>query len=153
VTTMWRTSEIRQQIQLRAHLKRIDFVTDVDWDESHTLLKAAFPTALDPQTAQYDVQWGGVSRSAHRDTPFDAARFEVPARKWASIASGGGRAAAVLNDCEYGYDVLGGTLRITLIKCATSPDRGQIRARTSSPMRCCLTIPRIPNILIAKRMI
>lgn len=29
---------------------------------------------------------------------------------------------AVLNDCKYEYDVLGGRVRITLIKSATSPD-------------------------------
>jgi len=121
VTTKWRSSEIRQRIHLSAHSRRIDFVTDIDWHESHTLLKAAFPTALQPQTAQYDIQWGRISRSAQRDTDFDAARFEVPAQKWVSIEDET-RAVAVLNDCKYGYDVLDGTVRITLIKSATSPD-------------------------------
>ncbi len=30
---------------------------------------------------------------------------------------------ALLNDCKYGYDVLNGTVRITLIKAATAPDQ------------------------------
>ncbi|MEN8841026.1 MAG: glycoside hydrolase family 38 C-terminal domain-containing protein, partial [Octadecabacter sp.] len=121
VTTHWRSSVIRQRIRLGAHSARLDFVTEVDWHEQHTLLKAAFPTSLSPQTATYDVQWGRVSRATTRDTSFDAARFEVPAHKWASIAQGD-LAVAVLNDCKYGYDVLGGCVRITLIKSATSPD-------------------------------
>ena len=121
INTRWRKSVIRQRIHLAAHSKRLDFVTDVDWHEQHTLLKASFPTALSPNDAQYDIQWGRVNRSATRDTAFDAARFEVPAHKWASVAEGD-HAVAVLNDCKYGYDVLGGRVRITLIKCATSPD-------------------------------
>ncbi|WP_224823421.1 glycoside hydrolase family 38 C-terminal domain-containing protein [Cognatishimia sp. MH4019] len=119
--TRWRHSEIRQSIQLRAHSARLDFVTDVDWHEQHTLLKAAFSTTLVSDTASYDTQWGRVSRSTRRDTDFDAARFEVPAQKWACLTDKN-LGVAVLNDCKYGYDVLGGRIRITLIKSATAPD-------------------------------
>ena len=121
VTTQWKRSKIRQRIQLCAHSSRVDFVTDVDWHEQHTLLKAAFPTGIEAKTAEFDIQWGRVERAATRDTSFDAARFEVPAQKWAQVRDAH-LAVALLNDCKYGYDVLGGTLRITLIKSATSPD-------------------------------
>lgn len=121
VTTKWRSSTIVQTIRLAAHSARIDFVTKVDWHERHTLLKAAFPTAIAAQMAQFDIQWGVVERSTRRDTPFDAARFEVPAQKWAQLAEPD-FAVALLNDCKYGYDVRDGILRITLIKSSTSPD-------------------------------
>ncbi len=121
-TTHWRSSVIVQNVQLCAHSKRLDFVTDVDWNEQHMLLKAAFSTTVSTETADYDTQWGRVSRATRRDTDFDAARFEVPAHKWASL-SDDTLGVAVLNDCKYGYDVLGGRLRITLIKSATAPDR------------------------------
>lgn len=120
-TTHWRSSKIVQHVQLCAHSKRVDFVTDVDWHEQHTLLKAAFSTTVMTDTADYDIQWGRVARSTHRDTDFNAARFEVPAHKWASL-SDDALGVAVLNDCKYGYDVLGARLRITLIKSATAPD-------------------------------
>lgn len=121
IETRWQSSTIRQRIQLAAHSARLDFVTEVDWHETHTLLKAAFPTRLRPEAAVFDIQWGQIRRPVTRDTAFDAARFEVPAHKWAQISEGA-RAVALLNDCKYGYDVLDGTLRITLIKSATSPD-------------------------------
>ncbi|MCR9134619.1 MAG: glycosyl hydrolase-related protein [Alphaproteobacteria bacterium] len=121
ITKAWRNSIIRQEIRLSAHSNRIDFVTDVDWHETHTLLKAAFPTGIDAKRAQFDTQWGRVERATTHDTSFDAARFEVPAQKWAQV-SNKNHAVAVLNDCKYGYDIQGGVIRITLIKCATSPD-------------------------------
>lgn len=120
-TTTWRSSTIVQDIRLAAHSNRIDFVTKVDWHEQHTLLKAAFPVTIQAPTAQFDSQWGMVERATTRDTSFDAARFEVPAQKWAQLRDES-YAVALLNDCKYGYDVRDTTMRITLIKSSTSPD-------------------------------
>ncbi|MEJ6397319.1 alpha-mannosidase [Yoonia sp. 208BN28-4] len=120
-TTRWRSSVMTQTVRLCAHSARVDFVTDVDWHETHTLLKAAFDTTVISDHASFDTQWGRVTRSTRRDTDFDAARFEVPAQKWANLHYDT-HGVAVLNDCKYGYDVLGGRIRITLIKSATVPD-------------------------------
>ncbi|WP_377504564.1 alpha-mannosidase [Octadecabacter sp. R77987] len=121
VTIKWRSSTIMQDIRLAAHSNRIDFDTTVEWHEQHVLLKAAFPVAITAPMAQFDTQWGVVERATTRDTPFDAARFEVPAQKWAQLADRD-YAVALLNDCKYGYDVRDTTMRITLIKSSTSPD-------------------------------
>ena len=117
----WRRSVITQTIRLTAGSRRIDFETEADWHETHTLLKAAFPVAISAKRALFDIQWGTIERATSRDNAFDAARFEVPAQKWAQISDETG-AVALLNDCKYGYDVHRNTLRLTLIKCATSPD-------------------------------
>lgn len=121
VETRWRDSVVVQTIRLCAMSRRIDFVTEVDWHEQHTLLKAAFPVAVTADTAEFDIQWGTVKRSTKRESSFDAARFEVPAQKWACLCDEQ-MSIAVLNDCKYGYDVRDDTIRITLIKSSTSPD-------------------------------
>jgi alpha-mannosidase len=120
-TRRWRNSTITQIVRLAAHSARVDFETQIDWHETHTLLKAAFPTSVQAATAEFDVQWGSVKRSTSRDTDFDAARFEVPLHKWVQLSQDGYR-VAVLNDCKYGCDVHGNTIRLTLIKSATYPD-------------------------------
>ena len=117
----WRDSTIVQTILLAAGSHRIDFDTEIDWHEQHTLLKAAFPTSVAVPRAQFDIQWGHVNRSTSRESSFDAARFEVAAHKWARLADDD-ICVAVLNDCKYGYDVRDDTIRITLIKSSTSPD-------------------------------
>ena len=121
ITTKWRKSTFTQTIRLTAASPRIDFVTQVDWNEQHTLLKAAFPTCVSANEAEFDIQWGSVRRSTSRDSSFDAARFEVPAQKWARLCDGD-YSVALLNDCKYGYDVKDDVIRITLIKSSTSPD-------------------------------
>ncbi|MEM6479933.1 MAG: glycoside hydrolase family 38 C-terminal domain-containing protein [Pseudomonadota bacterium] len=121
VTHLWRDCEIRQTIRLSAGSRRLDFVTEIDWNVSHILLKVAFPANIAADTALYDIQWGSIRRSTSRNSDFDAARFEVPAQKWA-LLSDGARGAALLNDCKYGYDIHGHVMRLSLIKSATSPD-------------------------------
>ena len=121
VDIKWRESSITQHIGLSADARRVDFETEIDWHEQHTLLKAAFPTSVKTLKAQFDIQWGHVNRSTSRESSFDAARFEVAAHKWARLVDEE-LLVAVLNDCKYGYDVHDDTIRITLIKSSTSPD-------------------------------
>lgn len=121
VSRLWRRSTITQTIRLTAGSSRVDFETEIDWHETHTLLKVAFPTSVQAPTALFDIQWGAIERSTSSDTDFDAARFEVPLHKWVQLSEDN-YSVAVLNDCKYGCDVHGETIRLTLIKSATYPD-------------------------------
>ncbi len=117
----YRSSQIHQKIGLYHDSKRIDFDTRVDWHEQHTLLKAAFPVNVMSPAATFDVQWGNVQRSTHRNTSWDMARFETCAHKWADLSEGN-YGVALLNDCKYGYDIRDNVIRLSLLKSATSPD-------------------------------
>jgi alpha-mannosidase len=114
-------STIRQRILLYAEVPRIDFPTQIEWHEQHTLLKAAFPVAVNSPRATYDVQWGNVEHPTHWNTSWDWARFENCAHKWVDLSEGD-YGVSLMNDCKYGYDVKGHTLRLTLLKSATWPD-------------------------------
>jgi alpha-mannosidase len=114
-------STITQRILLHANLPRIDFPTHIDWHEQHTLLKTAFPVAVNSPHATFDIQWGNVERPTHWNTSWDWARFETPAHKWADLSEGD-YGVSLLNDCKYGYDVKDHALRLTLLKSATWPD-------------------------------
>ncbi|MEO0914612.1 MAG: glycoside hydrolase family 38 C-terminal domain-containing protein, partial [Pseudomonadota bacterium] len=121
ITRAFRRSSLKQRIQLARHSARIDFDTEVDWHETHLLLKAAFPVAVRAARAEFDIQWGQIDRPTHRNTSWDAAQFEVPAQKWADLSEGD-YGVALLNDCKYGYDIRADVLRLSLIKSATMPD-------------------------------
>ncbi len=117
----FRNSHLTQRICLNRSSCRIDFDTEVDWHETHLLLKAAFPVSVRAARAEFDIQWGQIDRPTHRNTSWDAAQFEVPAQKWADLSEGN-YGVALLNDCKYGYDVRDDVLRLSLIKSATMPD-------------------------------
>ncbi|HEY7347153.1 MAG TPA: alpha-mannosidase [Ktedonobacterales bacterium] len=114
-------SVITQPILLHAEVPRIDFPTHIDWHERQTLLKVAFPVTINSPRATFDVQWGNVERPTHWNTSWDWARFENYAHKWADLSEGD-YGVSLLNDCKYGYDVKGNTLRLTLLKSAAWPD-------------------------------
>jgi alpha-mannosidase len=123
ITRHYRNSRITQDIRLTADSPRVDFVTDINWAEQHTLLKVAFPVNVHQSRATYEIQWGEIERPTHRNTTWDYARFEVPAQKWADLSETG-FGVALLNDCKYGYDIRENVIRLTLLKSSTSPDPG-----------------------------
>jgi len=123
----YQKSEITQEIILRKGSKRVDFITDVDWQEDHILMKAAFPVDVHNMVATYDIQFGNLERPTYANTSWDAAKFEVCAHKWADLSEGG-YGVSILNDCKYGYNVEENVMKISLLKSATMPydkaDRG-----------------------------
>jgi len=114
-------SELVQRIYIYRRLPRIDFDSEIDWHEKHVLLKVAFPVQVHAERATYDIQFGNLERPTHRNTSWDAARFEVPAHKWADLSEGD-YGVSLLNDCKYGYDVRDNVLRLTVLRSAAYPD-------------------------------
>jgi alpha-mannosidase len=127
----WRFGErtsITQRLRVYARSARIDFVTDVDWQERQALLKVAFPTRIRNRRATYEIQFGSIDRPTHRNTSWEAAAFEVPAQRWVDLSDAGG-GVALLADCKHGYSAFEHTLWLSLLKSALDPDpeadRGQ----------------------------
>jgi alpha-mannosidase len=114
-------SKIVQTVRLTTGSPRIDFVTEVDWHETETMLKVAFPVAVNASRATYEIQYGHVERPTHFNTSWDLARFEVCAQKWVDLSEGN-YGVALLNDCKYGHDTQGSTLRLTLLRSPQAPD-------------------------------
>jgi len=115
------SSTFTQDIILHARSPRIDFETHVDWWEKRTLLKVAFPVNVRSTRATYEIQYGTIERATHRNTPFDRARHEVPAQRWADVSEGD-YGVSLLNDCKYGYDVHDNVLRLSLLRSPIDPD-------------------------------
>ena len=114
-------SEIVQTIYIYEHLERIDFDTRINWRQHETLLKAAFPLNIHSSKAAYEIPYGVIERTTHKNTVWDWAQFEVPAQKWADLSEGG-YGVSLLNDSKYGYDIKENVMRLTLIKSAIDPD-------------------------------
>lgn len=114
-------SEFSQKIWFYDNSARIDFDTHADWHREHIMVKAAFDVDVNSDKATYDIQFGSVERPVHKNTSWDAARFEVCAHKYMDY-SDYGYGVSLLNDCKYGHNVENGTMKLSLFKCATHPD-------------------------------
>lgn len=121
LTRKLHASSLEQIISLRRGSRRVEFTTTIDWQESHKLLKVAFPVNIHANEAIHEIQFGHLRRPNHRSRPFDTDRFEVCNHKWTALAEEN-RGVAVLNDCKYGVNVLGNSINLTLLKSALAPD-------------------------------
>ena len=121
-------STLRQAVRLDAGARRLEFHTEVDWQEDHRLLKVAFPFAVHADEATYEVAFGAVRRPTHYSTDRDLARYEVPGHRWADLGEHG-FGAALLTDSTYGYSAFGGTLRLSLLRAPRLPDPVADRGR------------------------
>jgi len=119
VTRTWQSSKFVQIISLNGD--QVDIENDIDWHESHVLLKAAFPLAASGAFATYEIPYGTIDRPTTRDNSWEKAQFEVPAMRWADLGDGK-HGLSVINNSKYGYDAAGNVLRITLLRSTKWPD-------------------------------
>jgi alpha-mannosidase len=116
-----RVSSMRQVVRLDAGARRLELHCDVDWRESHTMLKVLFPVAVRSPNATYQMQFGYAERPTHYSTSHDLARYEVPGHRFADLSEHG-FGVALLTDCKYGYSTYANEMRISLLRSPAVPD-------------------------------
>jgi alpha-mannosidase len=121
VTRQFRDSTIVQTFRIWANSPRIEIATDIDWHERRILLKARFPLAIRSDFATFECAHGVIRRPTHRNTSWDAARFEVAAHRFADLSEQG-FGVALLNDGKYGHHVIGNELGLSLLRSPVYPD-------------------------------
>jgi len=121
VTRNWQSSKFVQEIALDAGAEQVDVVNDIDWHETHMLLKAAFPLAAAGSKATYEVPYGSIQRPTTRNNSWERAQFEVPTLRWADLGDGQ-HGFSLLNNSKYGYDGKDNVLRLSLLRSPVWPD-------------------------------
>lgn len=95
-------SRVVQEISLLGDA--VDIVTEVDWHERQKLLKLVFQLDVQADRSAAETQFGHVFRAMHRNTSWDAARFEICAHRWVHVGEPG-YGVAIGNDASYGHDI------------------------------------------------
>jgi alpha-mannosidase len=121
IARTWQNSKFVQDVSLYAGLDRVDVTNNIDWHETHVLLKAAFPLAASGPQATYEIPYGSIERPTTRNNSWEKAKFEVPALRWADLGDGT-HGFSLINESKYGYDAKGNVLRLSLLRSPTWPD-------------------------------
>jgi alpha-mannosidase len=112
-------SRISQDVTIYRDIPRVDFDTTIDWAEvgdetvDSPMLKVSFTPLLGESKATFEIPFGHTVRVADGR--------EVPALRWVDV-SDDHYGLSLLNDCKHGFDVNGGTMRMTLIRSSYNPD-------------------------------
>lgn len=117
----WENSIASQTIRLASHSCRLDFVTEVEWHETHRVLRVAFPLALRFDEVRCDLDFGYIQRTALDNTNEQRYQFEFSCHKYIAAGNGNQR-AALLNNGKYGASARNNTLGLTLLRSARYPD-------------------------------
>lgn len=128
VVRHWQSSTFTQDIVLFADADQVQVNNDIDWHETHVLLKASFPLAATSPMATYEIPYGTIERPTTRNNSVEKAKFEVPAMRWADLGDGQ-HGFSLINNSKYGYDAVGNQLRLTLLRSPVSPDPDADRER------------------------
>lgn len=118
---VYQSSYIKQNMILYSHNYRVDFETEVNWQERQKLLKAGFWPDVRTTEARYQIQFGNLTRSTTWNTSWDWAKFETVGHQWADLSEQN-YGVALLNNCKYGYGIHNNHLTLSLLKGAISPD-------------------------------
>ncbi len=121
IERVYLSSTIKQYFTLYSNDTNLIVYSEIDWKESHILLKAHFDFDVHTDSAQYEIQYGNVTRPTHANTSWDEAKFEVCMHKWLDLSEDD-FGISVLNDCKYGVSVLGTNVGVSLIKSAKFPN-------------------------------
>ena len=120
-TRRWGHSWFGQTLILGRETPYLDVVNDVDWHETHKLLKVAFAFGVSPDSATYEIPYGTIGRSCRPRTQAERAKYEVSGQRWADL-SDASYGVSVLNDSKYGWDCQGNVLRLSLLRSPLWPD-------------------------------
>ena len=116
LTSTWGNSVARQEISIYRSTAAIHGRLTVDWQEQQKALKLAFPFAVSDVEATYSVPYGHTVRPADGQ--------EEPLQQWFDV-TGQVRdhrgvsqryGVALLNDCKYAGDAMGGEMRLTVLR-------------------------------------
>jgi alpha-mannosidase len=121
ITRTFRSSKLTQTYRLWTDSRRLDIETDIDWHERQILLKARFPLAVRSHEATYETMYGVIRRPTHRNTPWDAAKFEVSGHRFADMSELD-YGVALLNDAKYGHESRDNVLMLSLLRGPLYPD-------------------------------
>ncbi len=105
-------SKVIQTYIVHAGIPLVECRIDLDWHEKHKMLKLSFPVAVQSPTATYEIPYGIMRRATTGE--------EEPGQRWLDVSGrsddGSRLGLLLINDCKYGFDVLGSEMRISLVR-------------------------------------
>ncbi|NJR44953.1 MAG: alpha-mannosidase [Hyellaceae cyanobacterium CSU_1_1] len=123
VVKQFNSSQFIQDYSLEKQANLLTIKNTVDWQETHVMVKVAFPLNLTSNYVTYEIPCSTIKRTTKPETAAEKAQWEVSALNWADLTdTQADYGVSLLNDCKYGYDAQPNQLRLTLLRAATWPD-------------------------------
>lgn len=120
VTKKHNDTILTQDIIAYANIARVDFISDIDWQEKYKILQVSFPVNVVATQANYEIAYGIVKRNTHANTPAERWKHEYAAHRFTDL-SDDVYGVSILNDCKYGHNVIDNDMIMTLLRNTDNP--------------------------------
>ena len=107
--------EVVQTYRLRQLSRILEIHSSVRWHGRRRLLRALIPLEIRTHEMWAETAFGAVARPNGRNTPWDRAKFEVPAHRWVDLSEPN-YGVSLLNNGKYGHSADGNILGISLLR-------------------------------------
>ena len=129
------SSQIVQYIRVYSRTPCVEFLTEVDWNEEETMLKAEFPFALKTDRVVTEIPYGVTEREPNLEketrSHIDPTEHQFaeginnpepdrPMQQWLDF-SNKEWGVLIVNDGKYGYDASSDTVRLSLLRSPHGP--------------------------------
>jgi alpha-mannosidase len=114
-------TEIVQTYRLRQLSRILEIHSKARWRGRRKLLRALIPLEVQTHEMWAETAFGAVARPNSRNTPWDRAKFEVPAHRWVDLSEPS-YGVSLLNSGKYGHSADGNVLGISLLRSPIYPD-------------------------------
>ncbi|MCX7720515.1 MAG: glycosyl hydrolase-related protein [Dictyoglomus thermophilum] len=121
VVKRYKDSKIVQHYTLYSYSKRLDIVSEIEWCERRTMLRAYFPMNILAPIVQYEIPYGIYWKPVHKNTSWEKTQFEIPAHRFIDLSQGD-FGVSILNNGKYGHSIDENTIGITLLRSPLTPD-------------------------------
>ena len=111
----------KQKIRFYPDSPRIEFDTEIDWQEQHKILKVDFPTTVYTKEVLEEIQFGYIRRPTHKSRQYERDLYETCHHKYA-VLTDGENGFALINDCKYGLSAEDSRLSLSLLRAPLIPD-------------------------------
>ena len=119
-------------VSLESKKPLLNYDLEINWQDTHYMLRTEFPVDVHTDTASYEIQFGKLNRPNHDNTTWDMAKFETCGQRWVDISQPD-YGVALLNDCKYGHRIKDNVLDLNLLRGQVNPgnnaDKGIHRIR------------------------
>jgi len=100
----------------------LKIAVDVDWRESHKLLRYRVPTDSRGVMARFGNPFGHIDRNQKTGVHRDEAQWEVPASRWMAVLDAQGQGLSIIAEAKYGFSCRDGVAGVSLLRSPKSPD-------------------------------
>ncbi len=123
VVKQFNQSEFIQDYILELDSTYLKIANTVNWQETHVMIKVAFPLNLTSDHGTCEIPCGTIDRTTKPQTAAEQAKWEFSALNWVDLTDNNGEyGVSLLNDGKYGYDAQPNQLRLTLLRSPLWPD-------------------------------